>query len=146
MQTVVIVSGYFNPIHIGHLRLIKAADKLGDKLVVIVNNDHQQKLKKGKIIMKEKERLEIVDAIRYVDEAVLSIDTDPTIVETLKQVAEKYSKDYRVIFGNGGDRKAKSEVPEAVVCDEFGIEMLFDVGGIDKPNSSSNINKLLGLE
>ena len=146
MKKMVIVSGYFNPIHIGHLRLIKAADKLGDKLVVIVNNDEQQLLKKGKIIMNENERLEIVEAIRYVDEAVLSIDKDPTIVKTLEKVAAKYAGDYKVIFGNGGDRKSKSEVPESVVCDKYNIEMLFDVGGTDKPNSSSNINKLRGME
>ena len=146
MKKMVIVSGYFNPVHIGHLRLIKAADKLGDKLVVIVNNDKQQLLKKGKIIMKEDERLEIVESIRYVDEAVLSVDEDPTIVKTLEKVAAKYANDFQVIFGNGGDRKSKSEVPESVVCDKYGIEMLFDVGGTDKPNSSSNINKLRGLE
>ena len=145
MKKVIIVSGYFNPIHIGHIRLLEAGKALGDELVVIVNNDKQQLLKKGKIIMNEAERLKIVDSIRFVDEAVLSIDEDPTIIKSLEMVAKKYP-DCKLIFGNGGDRKSPELVPEYAICQRHHIEMLFDVGGTDKPNSSSNINKLLGIE
>jgi cytidyltransferase-like protein len=145
MEILVVVSGYFNPVHIGHIRLLESAKKLGDKLLVIINNDKQQMLKKGKIIMNEQERIEIVKTIRYVDEVVLSIDEDTTIVKTLEKLAHEYAG-HKIIFGNGGDRESKKVVPEAPVCEKYGIEMRFDVGGIDKPNSSSNINKLSGIE
>ena len=145
MKTLVIASGYFNPIHIGHIKLIKTAKSLGDELLVLVNNDKQQILKKGKIIMEEDERLEIVKAIRYVDHVFLSVDEDPTVKASLAAIATKFA-DYKIIFANGGDRKDKKLVPEAPICEEFGIEMLFNVGGNEKANSSSDINKRLGLE
>jgi cytidyltransferase-like protein len=145
MEKIIIISGYFNPLHIGHIRLIKAAKELGDYLVVIVNNDKQQLLKKGKIIMNEAERIEIVEAIKSVDEVVLSIDEDKTQCETLKMLGDRY-KGKKIIFANGGDRDSEKAIPEADVCDRNGIEMKFGVGGNDKPNSSSNINKLLGIE
>ena len=141
MSTIVVVSGYFNPIHLGHVRLLRAASELGDKLVVIVNNDHQQVLKKGKIIMDETERLEVVRAIRYIDEARLAVDQDLTVVQTLEEVAQEHS-DHSLIFANGGDRGSVGDVPETSICVRYGIEMLFDVGGTDKLNSSSNVNKL----
>jgi cytidyltransferase-like protein len=139
------VSGYFNPIHIGHVRMLKAAKELGDKLIVIVNNDVQQKLKKGKIIMQEQERLEVVKAMRYVDEAMIAIDDDPTVLKSIEAIARR-SMQYKLIFANGGDRKDPSLIPEVPVCEKYGITMEFGVGGNDKPNSSSNINKLLGRE
>ncbi|OGY45391.1 MAG: glycerol-3-phosphate cytidylyltransferase [Candidatus Buchananbacteria bacterium RIFCSPHIGHO2_01_FULL_44_11] len=145
MKSIVIVSGYFNPIHLGHIRLFKAAKKLGDYLIVIVNNDKQQKIKKGKIIMNQKERCEIVKAIRDVDEVVLSVDQNPPVTKTLALVAQKH-RGNKLIFANGGDRSSKKVVPEAAVCEKYKIEMKYGVGGLDKPNSSSNINQLLGLE
>ncbi|OGY45941.1 MAG: glycerol-3-phosphate cytidylyltransferase [Candidatus Buchananbacteria bacterium RIFCSPHIGHO2_01_FULL_39_8] len=145
MKKIIIASGYFNPVHIGHIKLLKAAKKLGDFLVVVVNNDKQQMLKKGKIIMDENERMEIIKAIRYVDEVFLSIDEDKTQCKTLETLAEKY-KDDKLIFANGGDRDSEKAIPETDICKKYNIEMRFGVGGIDKPNSSSNINKLLGIE
>jgi len=145
MIKLIVTSGYFNPIHIGHIRYLESAKDLGDKLIVIVNNDHQQILKKGKIIMNEHERLQIVSCIRFVDEAVLSIDRGPSVMETLERFAKQHS-DARIIFANGGDRKDASLIPEVPICEKYCIEMLFNVGGNDKPNSSSNINKLLNLE
>ena len=145
MSSTVAVSGYFNPIHVGHVRLLEAASQLGDKLVVIVNNDRQQMLKKGKIIMNEAERLEVVEAIRFVDEAVLAIDDDPSIVRTLEQVALSHPES-KVIFANGGDRQSTADIPETAVCERYGIEMRFGVGGNEKLNSSSNINQRRGEE
>jgi cytidyltransferase-like protein len=145
MKKVVITSGYFNPVHIGHIRLLKAAKLLGDFLVVIVNNDKQQLLKKGKIIMSENERTAVVDAIKFVDKVVLSKDEDPTVRSTLEMVAMEFSGN-EIIFANGGDRKDASLIPETSVCERYKIKQVFDVGGNDKPNSSSNINKLLGRE
>jgi len=145
MKTIIVTSGYFNPIHIGHIRLLKEAKSSGELLVVIVNNDKQQMLKKGKIIMSENERMEVVQSIRYVDRAVLSIDNDPTVKATLEMVAKEYIND-KIIFANGGDRKDPSLIPETPVCEKYNINMIFGVGGNNKPNSSSNINKLMGLE
>jgi cytidyltransferase-like protein len=145
MKKIIVASGYFNPIHIGHINLVREAKALGDYLIVIVNNDKQQMLKKGKIIMAEHERVEVVKAIKYVDEVVLSIDEDPTVKATLEMVAKKQGKN-EIIFANGGDRKDPSLIPESAVCDTYNIRMEFGVGGNDKPNSSSNINKLRGAE
>ena len=145
MKTIVIISGYFNPVHIGHIKLIKAARKFGDYLIAVVNNDKQQILKKGKIIMEENERLEIVKAIGDVDEVFLSVDEDETQCQTLEALAEKY-KGHKIIFANGGDRNSEKAIPETTTCEENNIEMIFGVGGDDKPNSSSNINQRLGLE
>lgn len=145
MATIVIVSGYFNPMHRGHVRMVKHAKQLGDKLVVIVNNDKQQRLKKGKIIMPEDERQEVVTALRDVDEVILSIDEDRTIMKTLEHVGQKYSG-HKIIFANGGDRSSVKEIPESEVCHELGIDLKFGIGGDDKPQSSTNINKALGRE
>lgn len=141
---VVIVSGYFNPLHGGHLDMIEAAAKMGDNLIVIVNNDKQQLLKKGKIILDEANRLRVLRSIKGVDQSVLSIDDDPTICKTLEMVAGQHPGD-ELVFANGGDRDSEKEIPEAVTCREFGIEMRFDAGE-GKPDSSTRINKALGHE
>jgi glycerol-3-phosphate cytidylyltransferase/D-beta-D-heptose 7-phosphate kinase/D-beta-D-heptose 1-phosphate adenosyltransferase len=141
--TTVIVSGYFNPLHIGHLRLLQAAEALGDRLVVIVNNDAQQVMKKGKVIMPEQDRREIVAALRMVDEAIVAVDEDRTVCATLELIAQREAGN-RLVFGNGGDRNAVTAVPEAEVSARHGIEMVFDMGGTDKADSSSRINQALG--
>ena len=142
MKTV-IVSGYFNPLHGGHLDMIEAAAKLGDHLIVIVNNDRQQLLKKGKIILDEKNRLRLMRALKGVDQVVLSVDEDPTIIKTLEMVAEQHPGD-ELVFANGGDRDSAKEVPEAGVCEKYNIEMVFDAGGTEKADSSTRINQALG--
>ena len=131
MRTVAI-SGYFDPIHVGHLEYIIEAKKLGDKLVVIVNNNHQCVLKKGKPFMDENDRVRIVSSIKYVDEVFLSIDKDKTVCKSL----EKIKPD---IFANGGDRK-NYEVPESVVCNKYNIEIIDGLG--DKIRSSSDLTGL----
>ncbi len=145
MSTIVVLSGYFNPIHRGHIRMVQHARKLGDKVVVIVNNDIQQHLKKGKIIMTEGERQEVVSALRDVDEVILALDQDRTVMKSLEHIVKKHPG-HKVIFANGGDRSSVKTIPEAVVCDQLGIELVFGVGGEDKPQSSTNINKALGVE
>lgn len=145
MSTIAIVSGYFNPVHIGHVRLIEAARQLADQLIVIVNNDAQQLQKKGKIIIPENERAEVVRALRAVNEAIVAVDEDRTVCKTIEQIALAH-RDCKIIFANGGDRDSSKEVPETTVCEKYGIEMRFDVGGTIKANSSSNINERLGRE
>lgn len=146
---VVIISGYFNPLHGGHLDMIEAAAKLGDRLIVIVNNDEQQMLKKGKIILDEDNRARLIRALRDVDEVVLSIDTDPTQVKTLQMLGHNYHGE-QVIFANGGDRGDEREIPETEVCKQNNIELVFGVGtdvrGLVKPDSSTRINQELGLQ
>ncbi len=140
----VIVSGYFSPLHCGHLDYIEAGAALGDRLAVIVNNNGQQILKKGKLILDAEDRLRIVNALRMVDDAMISIDEDGAVSKSLEALALKYP-DHRLIFGNGGDR-TPGNVPEREVCDRYGIEMVFELGGDTKRDSSTRINQELGIE
>lgn len=147
---IVIVSGYFNPLHGGHLDMIEAAAKLGDRLVVIVNNDEQAVMKKGKVILEEQNRLRLIAALRDVDEAMLSIDTEDTSqTRTLESIRAKYPED-EIIFANGGDRSAGLTLPqnEYAMCEKCHIEMVFGVGSheVEKRDSSTRINQALGHE
>lgn len=139
---IAIVSGYFNPLHVGHLRMMVAARGLADRLLVLVNNDEQQLLKKGKIIQSIDHRLEIVRALRVVDEAVPTVDTDPTVRASLAAARAEYP-DAVLIFANGGDRSKPEEVAELDVCRQLDIELAFGVGGEDKADASSRINEML---
>ena len=141
---VILVSGYFNPLHGGHLDMIESARAMGDKLIVIVNNDKQQLLKKGKIILDEKNRLRLMRALRDVNEVVLSIDEDATIIKTLEMVARQHPGD-ELVFANGGDRDSEKVIPEAAVCRQYHIAMRFDAG-IGKADSSTRINQAIGHE
>ena len=134
-ERVVITSGYFNPLHIGHINLIKEAKELGDFLVVIVNNDEQVRIKGSVPFMPEQERIEIIKALRYADDVVLSIDEDATVAKSLAVVAKKYPG--KLYFAKGGDRNA-GNIPEneKKVCDEYEIEIVNGVGG-GKIQSSS---------
>jgi len=120
-KIVVAVSGYFNPLHVGHLEMIEKSRKLGDKLVAIVNNDHQVKLKGSVPFMSQADRLKIVSALKYVDEVFLSIDRDATVCKSLAKVKPN-------IFANGGDRKSLNDVPEFGVCSKLGIKMVDGLG------------------
>ncbi len=128
----VAVSGYFDPIHVGHLEYLRMAKELGDSLVVIVNNNYQCKLKKGKHFMDENDRVEIVKALRFVDDVFLSVDKDKTVCKSLELINPD-------VFANGGDR-ATSEVPETPVCKKFNIKMVDGLG--DKIRSSSSLTGL----
>ena len=128
----VAVSGYFDPIHVGHLEYLKLAKELGDKLVVIVNNNHQCILKKGKPVMDEADRVESVKALGIVDEVFLSIDQDKSVCASLERIKPN-------IFANGGDRHT-GEVPETVVCKTNNIKIVDGLGG--KIRSSSDLTGL----
>ena len=140
MSRVVIISGYFNPLHVGHLDYIESAKKLGDQLIVIVNNEAQVELKGSVPFMAEEDRLRIVKSIREVNQAVLSIDAGRSVIETLKQQYNRLSVDPfidEIIFGNGGDR-TEGNSPEEEFCKEVGIRTVYGVGG-DKSRSSSTL-------
>ena len=140
-----IVSGYFNPLHVGHIRMMEAAAEMADHLIVIVNNDDQQTMKKGRIITPLDDRLEIVRALRIVDEAVPAIDEDATVKQTLASIRERYPS-ASLTFANGGDRSTTSVVAEAEVCEALGISLRLGVGGTEKADSSSRINAALGIQ
>lgn len=137
-QIVVAVSGGFDPLHIGHVRMFEAAKKLGDKLVVILNCDNWLIKKKRYILMKENERKEILQAIRYVDEVILTAHpSNPEDMSVCREL-EEIRPD---IFANGGDRKA-GNIPEYELCKKLGIKMVFNVGGEKVQSSSWLINKV----
>jgi cytidyltransferase-like protein len=139
----VIVSGYFNPLHGGHLDMIEAAKEMGDYLIVAVNNDVQQIQKKGKIILNEQNRARVLGALRPVDEVIVTVDQDPSQIETLRMIADKYPED-ELVFANGGDRDSEKAIPEGEICRERNIAMVFGVGGTEKADSSTRINQALG--
>lgn len=140
---IIIESGFFNPLHGGHLDMIEAGAKLGDKLIVIVNNDEQQVMKKGKVILTAENRARLIRALRDVDEVMIAVDEDPTVIRSLEAVAQQYPND-ELVFANGGDRDSEKAIPEGEVCRRYNISMLFGVGGVEKADSSTRINQAMG--
>ena len=139
-QKAIIVSGYFNPIHKGHLEYFNNAKVLADQLFVIVNNDHQRELKGSKEFQDENERMIIVSNIKAVDKAILSIDTDRTVCATIKMIAEQFGEEFDLGFANGGDQN-NDTIPERSVCEEMNVALIDGLG--DKIQSSSwLLNKL----
>jgi rfaE bifunctional protein nucleotidyltransferase chain/domain len=135
-EVVVVTSGHFNPLHKGHVEYLELAKKLGDKLIVIVNNDKQAMLKTGSIFMNEQDRMAIIKALRCVDEVFLSIDEDRTVCESLRALKPD-------IFAKGGDRNA-GEIPEGKVCEELGIKIIDGLGA--KVENSSRLRELFSGE
>lgn len=130
---VVAVSGGFDPLHIGHVRMFEKARALGDKLVVILNNDNWLKAKKGYAFMPQKERAELLRAIPFVDDVYITKHSKDAADMSVCDALEKVRPD---IFANGGDRRAARDIPEAALCKKLGIKMVFNVGG-GKVQSSS---------
>lgn len=134
MKKAVIVSGYFNPIHKGHLEYFNNSRALADELFVIVNNDAQRALKGSKEFQNQAERMIIVSNIKAVDKAILSVDEDRTVCATLRKIAQEYGNEYELSFANGGDQN-NDTIPERPVCEEMGISLIDGLG--DKIQSSS---------
>ncbi len=133
-KIIVAVSGGFDPVHIGHVRLFKEAKKLGDKLIVILNNDNWLKEKKGYVFMSQNERKEIIETFSCVDEVIITDhEENPNDISVCAEL-ERIKPD---IFANGGDRK-KENVPEVNLCRKLNIEMVWSVGG-EKIRSSSEL-------
>ncbi len=130
----IIVSGYFNPIHKGHIEYFNNAKKLADELFVIVNSDYQRLLKGSKKFQEEDERMIIVSNIKAVDKAILSIDKDRTVCKTLKLIFNEYETEYELFFANGGDQN-NDTIPERSICEKVGITLVDGLG--DKVQSSS---------
>ena len=130
----IIVSGYFNPIHKGHIEYFNNAKALSDKLFVIVNNDHQRVLKGSKEFQQESERVFIVSNIKSVDYTILSIDEDRTVCKTIEKIALDFGLEYELSFANGGDQNNKT-IPERTICNKMEITLVDGLG--DKIQSSS---------
>lgn len=141
MKKIIITSGYFNPIHSGHLNLFREAKALGDFLVVIVNNDEQVKVKGSVPFMSEAERMAIIKDLKHVDEVFLSVDTSGSIAQSLRAVAKMYPGE--LFFAKGGDRNANN-IPEEenAACQEFNITIVNGVGGGKVQSSSWLINNI----
>ena len=144
MNKIVITSGFFNPLHIGHINLIREAKKLGDFLVVIVNNDEQVKIKGSIPFMPEHERIEIIKALRYADDVILAIDKDRTVAGSLIAIAKKYPS-AQLFFAKGGDRSS-GNIPEneTKACQDFNIKVINEVGGGKVQSSSWLLKKIKG--
>jgi cytidyltransferase-like protein len=135
IKTLVIASGYFNPIHKGHIEYLNRSKSIGDFLFVIVNNDYQRELKGSKEFQTEDERKFIVANLKSVDDTIISIDKNREVGNTIKLIySEMKNKFDKIIFTNGGDQTTASEY-EKRICDELEIEMVFGLG--DKIQSSS---------
>lgn len=130
----IIVSGYFNPIHKGHIEFLNLSKLQGDALVVIVNNDIQRELKGSKEFMLEEERVLILSNIKSVDMVYLSIDKDRTVNKTIEKIHSQLHNDFDLIFSNGGDQTNKS-IPEKEICEKLNIKLLDKMG--NKVQSSS---------
>jgi cytidyltransferase-like protein len=134
-KTLVIVSGYFNPVHKGHIEYLTRSKGLGDFLYVIVNNDYQRELKGSKPFMMADERKLIIESLKVVDRAMVAVDTEKTVNESIKFIMNEIGSQFnKILFANGGDQN-RNTVGEAELCEELGIELADGLG--DKIQSSS---------
>ena len=130
-EIVVAASGYFDPLHVGHIEYLELAKKLGDKLIVIVNNSEQTKAKKGFEFMLFKERIKIMNSLKVVDEVFESIDEDSSVCESLAKIKPN-------IFAKGGDRNV-GNIPEKEICEKYNIKIIDGLG--EKIQASSELIK-----
>ncbi len=135
----VICSGYFDPLHVGHIEYLKKAKSLGGHLIVIVNNDNQTIAKKGYKFMNLADRMKIVDSLKYVDEVIASIDEDKSVCKSIEYLANKYPE-YKLYFAKGGDRTIDN-IPEKAICERYRIQIIDRLG--KKIRSSSELLKKL---
>jgi len=132
---IIISSGYFDPIHIGHIQYLRLAKKLGDHHIVILNNTKQALLKKGFEFMPIEEKKEILSELGCVDSVFESVDEDKSVCKSIEEIAKK-NLNHKIIFAKGGDRYA-GEIPEAEICRKYGIEIIDGLG--PKIQSSSEL-------
>ena len=134
-RSIIIVSGGFDPVHKGHLRMFREASWLGHQVIVGLNSDDWLSRKKGKPFMNFNERKEILEAFRYINQVIPFDDSDDSACDLIEKVNDMYDTDQKIYFANGGDR-GKGNVPEVDTCKELGVILLWGVGG-GKIQSSS---------
>ena len=134
MIKIIVLSGGMDPLHVGHIRMIEAAAKIG-KVVIALNSDEWLLRKKGFYFMPWEERAEILMALRDVHNVIPVDDSDDTVCNVLR----RFKPDY---FGNGGDRKIDN-TPEKQLCEELGIEMVWNLGGTKMQSSSDLVKKIM---
>jgi len=134
LSKIVLVSGGFDPVHSGHIKLIKGASSYGD-VVVLLNSDNWLKEKKGKEFLNFNERQIIMNSIKNVIDVISFDDTDKTCIDGINKAIIKYSNK-EIIFANGGDRN-NSTTPELNFCSKNNIKTIWGIGGNEKSNSSS---------
>ena len=140
IKNVIIVSGGFDPVHKGHIRMFREAANLGHQVIIGLNSDEWLSRKKGKPFMKWEERAEILESCKFVTQVLSMDDSDDTATDIIKQVANLYkNQDMNIYFANGGDRK-KGNVPELDVCKDLNVVMLWGIGGGKIQSSSWLIN------
>lgn len=130
----IIVSGYFNPLHRGHIEYFELAKSKGDFLIAVVNNDKQRALKESKEFMNQEERIFIISKLKMIDKVYMSIDNDRTVIQTISKIYKELSGNMNLYFANGGDQSNNSS-PEAEICKKLGIIMIDNLGS--KVQSSS---------
>tara|TARA_A200000113_G_scaffold219648_1_gene228681 strand:+ start:876 stop:1298 length:423 start_codon:yes stop_codon:yes gene_type:complete len=123
----IIVSGYFNPIHKGHIELFHKAKSMGDRLFVILNNDNQRELKGSKEFMLEDERYIILEELEVTDKIFISIDNDRTVCKSIEKISNEFGNEYELYFANGGDQD-NTICPEADICNSLGIKLIDGLG------------------
>tara|TARA_B110000003_G_C16399286_1_gene437617 strand:- start:255 stop:680 length:426 start_codon:yes stop_codon:yes gene_type:complete len=123
----IIVSGYFNPLHVGHIDYFKKSKNYGDKLFVIVNNDFQRKIKGSKEFMLQDERVLIIKELQIVNEVFLSVDEDSSVSMTIKKIHDKHNRNFDLYFANGGDQ-TNNKIPEIEICNKLGIDLIDGLG------------------
>mgnify|MGYP001235923352 CR=1 FL=1 len=138
MYDVVMISGGFDPPHVGHIRMALESAKIGKKVIVGVNSDDWLTRKKGYVFMPWAERAELMEAVKGVDKCLDFDDSDNTAIDLIRKVRELYPND-SVAFANGGDR-ITDNTPEKSFCESVGVEMVWEVGG-GKIQSSSDLVK-----
>ena len=139
IKNVIILSGGFDPVHKGHIRMFREAANLGANVVVGLNSDEWLTRKKGKPFMKWDERAEILESCKFINQVIPFDDSDDTASNVIERVHLMYSSDYNIYFANGGDRKL-GNVPELDICKELNVVMLWGVGGGKIQSSSWLIN------
>ena len=140
-MTKVIASGYFNPIHKGHIDYLKAASQLGESLIVIVNNDRQVRVKGSIPFMDEGERVKIIEALSFVDKVFLSIDEDGSVRKTIEKIVGD-NNDFDFIFATGADRTTENTPEYRKLCEKLNVKMVFGAGGEKIQSSSDLLNQV----
>ena len=130
----IIVSGYFNPLHKGHIEYFKLAKRKGEALFVIVNNDFQRSLKGSKEFMLEDERILIVNELEIVDKTILSVDKDRTVCKTIEKIFIEFSQEYNLFFANGGDQN-NDTIAEKPICEQMNVTLIDGLGDKIQPSS-----------